>query len=248
MRGVILAAGDGGRMKPYTDRTPKVLLHFRDRPLICYPIDAMTRAGIRDIGIVVGHQADQIVEALTEWRPLGVNFEFIHNPEFDGGNGVSVRAARRFVGSDDFVLSMGDHVIDSDVVQGLARADSAPAVLGVDSMASMDGQLSDATRVFVNRRGFITGIGKQLQDWNAVDIGVFRFQSSVFDTFELLYREYGSDLELTWVMRHLLMQPSGVRTHDVKGLFWSDIDTEADYNNADELYEIAVKQPAQNNN
>jgi choline kinase len=239
MRGVVLAAGDGGRMRPYTERTPKVLLPLRDRPLIWYPINAMVRAGIQEIGIVVGHQADQIIQALAQWQPRGVHFQFIHNPEFDGGNGVSVRSARQFVGSHEFILSMGDHVIDSDVVHGLVNAGSAPVVLGVDSMASMDGQLSDATKVFVDSHGYITRIGKDLRHWNAVDIGVFKFHHTVFDAFDLLYREHGSSLELTWVMRHLLTQPDGVRTHDVKGLFWSDIDTEEDYYNADQMLEVA---------
>jgi choline kinase len=106
-------------------------------------------------------------------------------------------------------------------------------------MASMGGQLSDATKVFVDSDGYITKIGKHLRHWNAVDIGVFKFHHHVFDAFDLLYLEHGPSLELTWVMRHLLTQPDGVRTHDVRGLFWSDIDTEEDYYNADQMFEVA---------
>ena len=240
MRGVIIAAGDGGRLRPYAGRTPKVLVHFRNQPLIWYPINAMALAGIEDIGVVVGHQADRIIESLMSWRPPGVRFEFINNPEFDGGNGVSVRAARRFVGTEEFVLSMGDHVLDADVVSQVASTDSSLAMLAVDSMASAGDQLGDATKVFVNSDGYLTQIGKQLNHWNAVDIGVFRFQSSVFDAFDLLYERHGSGLELTSVMRHLIAQPHGVTTYDINGLFWSDIDTEEDYYRANELFGIVA--------
>ena len=240
MRGVIIAAGDGGRLRPYAGRTPKVLLHFRNRPLIWYPIHAMALAGIKDIGVVVGHQASDVIESLMSWRSLGVRFEFINNPEFDGGNGVSVRAARQFVGTDQFVLSMGDHVFDPDVVSRVVSTRSSLPMLTVDSMASTGDQLVDATKVFVDRDGYLIQIGKQLNHWNAVDIGVFRFQLSVFDAFDLLYERHGSELELTWVMRHLVDQPHGVTTHDINGLLWSDIDTEEDYYRAGELFGLAA--------
>ena len=238
MRGVILAAGDGGRLRPYSGQTPKVLMYFRDHPLIWYPIQAMALAGIKDIGVVVGHQADRIVESLLQWQPPGLRFGFIRNPEFDGGNGVSVRAARQFVGRDDFVLSMGDHVFDADVVSRIVSASSSPAMLAVDSVASTGDQLGDATKAFVDRDGYLTQIGKQLKHWNALDIGVFRFQPSVFDAFDQLYERHGSELELTWVMRYLIAQPRGVTTYDVKGLFWSDIDTEEDYYKANKLFGV----------
>ena len=115
MRGVILAAGDGGRFRPYTYRTPKVLIQLRERPLISYPMAAMAKAGISEVGVVVGYQAGRIVEELTEWAPDGMRLEFIYNHEFDGGNAVSVRAARKFTGDSPFMLAMGDHVIEPGV-------------------------------------------------------------------------------------------------------------------------------------
>ena len=87
---------------------------------------------------------------------------------------------------------------------------------------------------------YLMQIGKQLNHWDAVDIGVFRFQPSVFDAFDLLYERHGSEFELTWVMRHLIAQPHGVTTCDINGLFWSDIDTEEDYYRADELFRIVA--------
>ena len=232
MQGVILAAGDGGRLRPFTYRTPKPLIRLKDRPLISYPLTAMAEAGIREIGIVVGYRAEQIVEGLVGWAPDGVRLEFIHNPEFDGGNAVSVRAARDFAGGGPFMLAMSDHVIEPDVAIRLVEGCSHPALLGVDSAACMDGQLSDATKVLVDGDGYLRRIGKGLRRWNAVDIGVFVFQPSVFDTLDDLYEQEGAALELSRVMQHLANEPSGVTTRDIEGLFWTDIDTLADFKSA----------------
>lgn len=235
MLGVILAAGDGGRLRPYTDHTPKVLIPMKNRPLIWYPMSAMAQAGITRIGVVVGHKAEQVVEGVFEWAPSGVQVEFIYNPEFDGGNAVSLRAAREFVGSEMFMLSMGDHVIDSSVAACLARSYSPSALLGVDSAATAESQLSDATKVQLDKNGYLVNIGKGLKQWNAVDIGVFKFRPSVFDAIEALYETNGADLELGQLMQYLADQPEGVATCDIRGLFWSDIDTADDYRNAETL-------------
>ncbi|MCY4582705.1 MAG: sugar phosphate nucleotidyltransferase [Chloroflexi bacterium] len=229
MKGVILAAGDGGRLRPFTYRTPKPLIRLRDRPLISYPLVAMAEAGIREVGIVVGYQADQIVKGLAEWAPDGVRLEFIHNPEFEGGNAVSVRAARDFAGDGPFMLAMSDHIIEPDVAVRLVEGCERPALLGVDSAACMESQLSDATKVLVDGNGCLRRIGKGLRQWNAVDIGVFVFQSSVFDDLDDLYEREGAALELSRVMQHLANKPCGVSTRDIEGLFWTDIDTLADF-------------------
>jgi len=234
MRGVILAAGDGGRLRPYTYRTPKALIRLRERPLIWYPLAAMAEAGIREIGVVVGHQAERLVEELRDWTPSGVRLEFIHNPEYDGGNAVSVRAARAFAAGQPFMLAMGDHVIEPGVASRLAEDCGHPAVLGVDSAARMESQLSDATKALVDEDGYLRRIGKELRHWNAVDIGVFVFQPTLFDDLDHLYDLEGPGLELNHVMQYLANRPGGVATRDVQGLFWSDIDTVEDYRSADE--------------
>lgn len=59
MRGVILAAGDGGSLRPLTLETPKILLEVARHPLIHYPIAAMHDAGISGIAVVVGYMAEQ---------------------------------------------------------------------------------------------------------------------------------------------------------------------------------------------
>ena len=243
MRGVILAAGDGGRFRPYTYRTPKVLIQLRERPLISYPMAAMAKAGISEVGVVVGYQAGRIVEELTEWAPDGMRLEFIYNHEFDGGNAVSVRAARKFTGDSPFMLAMGDHVIEPGVAACLMGAPAHPVVLGIDSAASMESQLSDATKVLVNNKGHLLSIGKDLRRWNAVDIGVFVFQPSVFDVLDDLYSARGMDLELSHAMQHLANRPAGVATCDIEGLFWSDIDTVEDYRSTDDHLKSATNHP-----
>ena len=60
MKGIIIAAGEGIRMQPFTHQRPKCMLDVRGRPLICHTLDALRGAGCEDITIVIGHLADKI--------------------------------------------------------------------------------------------------------------------------------------------------------------------------------------------
>ena len=237
MRGVVLAAGDGGRLRPLTDRQPKVLLPVRGRPLISYPLEALASQGITDIAIVVGYRARQVTEVLQGWAPRGCSLEFGHNPDYEGGNALSLRVARDFVGDDPFVLCMGDHIIEPALVSMLLAARPAAATLVVDSEASLESQLNDATRVLVDGDNRLVRIGKRLRTWNAVDTGVFRFAPDVFSTVDDLYGRRGDSLELSEVMRFLAAHDPHVDTCDASGLFWTDVDTVDDYRSAEQQVE-----------
>ncbi len=229
MKGVILAAGDGGRLHPLTLNFPKVLLPMEDRPLISYPIEAMVAKGITEIAVVVGHKAEHIISQLPDCIPQGIRLEFISNPHYHGGNALSLAAAREFVGDDQFVLCMGDHIIHRDIVARLLAHQVDRPVLCVDSIPTYPSQINDAMRVLTDSDGHLVSIGKQLSEWNAVDTGVFLLGEEVFEVVQHLQTRYGYDVELSHMVEFLIAHNPPFTTCDVSGLYWTDIDTEDDY-------------------
>jgi choline kinase len=229
MKGVILAAGDGGRLRPLTQEQPKVLLRVNGRPLISYPIEALVMAGVTDIAVVVGYQASRVMAELSQCAPEGARFEFIPNPQYMGGNAISVHVAREFVGGSNFVLCMGDHIIDQGVVCRLLDGEPIAPILCVDSAPTMESQTNDATRVLIGSNGLITSIGKHLPTWNAVDTGTFLLNSDVFEVIDELQVEHGSEVEMSQAVEALIAYGAPFRTCDIQGLFWTDVDTPEDY-------------------
>jgi len=88
---------------------PKVLLPVNDKALISYPIEALVAAGISEIAIVVGYLGDKVVEVLGNGDNFGVKIQYIFNPDYLGGNAISVFKARDWAQGDPIVLCMGDH-------------------------------------------------------------------------------------------------------------------------------------------
>lgn len=78
---MILAAGRGERMRPLSDATPKPLLCAAGKPLIAWQIDALARAGFRDIVINVAHRADRMIEALGSGDAFGVRIAWSREAE-----------------------------------------------------------------------------------------------------------------------------------------------------------------------
>ena len=235
MRGVILAAGDGGRLRSLTMGTPKVLLEIGGVPLIQYSIDALRIAGIHDIGIVVGYQSDRVLDALTETHPY---LTFIYNEDYEGGNAISIYSARTFVANDPFVVCMGDHPIGPEIIESLLSCRQEGCVLCVDLHAWHPSQISDATRVQVSPDGTISRIGKGLGVWNAIDTGVFRMTEEVFPAMERLIEGLGAEVTITDVVRSMAANGRPFSTCDVSGYFWADVDTPEDYRSTDRLLRL----------
>lgn len=90
---MILAAGRGERMRPLSDAVPKPLLEVAGRPLIAWQIDALARAGFRDIVINAAHLADRLVAALGNGAALGVRLSWSIEPEaLETAGGIATAA------------------------------------------------------------------------------------------------------------------------------------------------------------
>ena len=78
---MILAAGRGTRMRPLSDVTPKPLLEAGGKPLIAWQIEALARAGFRDIVVNAAHLAERLVAALGDGAALGVTLRWSFEPD-----------------------------------------------------------------------------------------------------------------------------------------------------------------------
>ena len=233
MKGIILAAGDGGRLRPLTLKTPKVLLDLGERPLINYPLEAMASAGITEIAVVVGYLNEVVENALKVSHP---SLTYIYNDHYEhGGNALSIYAARSFIGSDSFVLCMGDHAISPSIIRKLVSEDHRGSVLCVDSEACHSSQIDDATKVLLGQNGYIADLGKELTIWDCVDTGVFQMTSNVFATIEALMENKGIDVSITEMVLLSGLTGKAFATCDVSGSFWADVDTIEDLRNAGEM-------------
>lgn len=109
---MILAAGRGKRMRPLSDTTPKPLLQVAGKPLIVYHLEALAKAGVREIVINHAHLGDQIVAALGDGQRWGVTLHYSPEPPAALETGGAIRQALHWLGSGPFLVLNGDLWLD----------------------------------------------------------------------------------------------------------------------------------------
>jgi NDP-sugar pyrophosphorylase family protein len=106
-KAMILAAGEGTRLRPFTFETPKVLLPVGGRPLIEYSLSWLRSHGIREVAINLYHLGNNIIDSLGDGSRFGM--EIVYSPEETlFGTAGGVKRMERFF-NDTFVVVYGDN-------------------------------------------------------------------------------------------------------------------------------------------
>src|SRR3989344_3872253 len=119
MKGIILAGGKATRLRPLTKITSKQLLPVYNKPMIFYPIETLTKAGIKDILIIVAPDyAGQFLNLLGTGRDFGAKFTY-EIQEAPRGLPDAFIIGSQFIGDDDVTLILGDNIFDHDFSQSI---------------------------------------------------------------------------------------------------------------------------------
>jgi 1L-myo-inositol 1-phosphate cytidylyltransferase len=218
---VILMAGSGSRLRGPDENLLKPLIPVLGRPLICYTLDALVRAGVKRVNFVVGYKSDQLGAAVKQLATPGLEFCFIENPDWQKQNGISVLAAADHVGT-PFLLTMSDHLFDQAIVDLLiGEAVLGQLNLAIDRKLDSIFDLDDAMKV-QTRGDRIIAIGKDLEDFDAIDTGLFVCPQEMFSNLERAKRD--GDCSLADGVR-LMATEGKARAVDIGGAWWQDVDT-----------------------
>ncbi len=111
MKAMILAAGRGRRLKPYTDTTPKPLVKVNGKPLIHYHLEKLAQAGINEVVVNTAWLGEQIPRALGTGGRWGLNIQYSHESQaLETGGGIN--KALPLLGDAPFLVINGDIYID----------------------------------------------------------------------------------------------------------------------------------------
>ncbi|MCJ7744085.1 MAG: sugar phosphate nucleotidyltransferase [Dehalococcoidales bacterium] len=111
---VILAAGEGQRLRPFTVTRPKVMLGIAGKPILQYVVEALAQNGIRQVVIVVGYRKEQIFNYLATGEKFGVDIVYI-TQERQLGTAHALAQVRSVVGS-EFLVLPGDNLIEAETI------------------------------------------------------------------------------------------------------------------------------------
>jgi len=219
---VILAAGEGSRLKPACGGSkpiaPLMGLSLGERTLC-----ACAKAGVRRFLIVLGHRGEEVRAHFEEiGLRRGFKVDFKVADDWTLGNGASVLAAADFVGDELFLLTMVDHMVEPGLYRKLLQEPprSGEICLAVDRNRNGLFDVEDTTKVSLIN-GHVQAIGKDLKAWDAADTGVFLCTPALFKGIE---KARARDRHGLSDGVSELAGNGAVRAVDVTGEAWLDVD------------------------
>ena len=230
MKALIIAAGQGKRLRPIGDTKPLVTL--LGLGLIERVILTAKKSGIKEFCIVTGYHGEKIREQLSDGEKYGVRIQYVQNDSWIRGNAISVLKARDHF-KESFVLLMADHNYDHRILNELLKTKIGKdeCILCVDKNPGDHLNIDDATKVqTVGYR--IDSIGKDLSDYNCIDTGIFICNPVIFDVLEQSISK--GDEGLSGGIK-ILAQQHKMRYMSLGDNFWIDVDDKTDRKNAELL-------------
>jgi 1L-myo-inositol 1-phosphate cytidylyltransferase len=221
---VILMAGEGSRLRDGDKSILKPVAPVLGRPLISYTLETLTCAEIKTVHFVVGYESKRMAAQVKQLIPSGLSASFIENRDWKKQNGISLLVAAGHVGA-PFLLTMSDHIFGGAIIGRLLDS-LGPGFLNiaVDRKLGSIFDLEDAMKIRT-RGDRIVDIGKNLRDYDAIDIGLFVCPPEIFDYLERAKSDScRNDCSLADGIR-LMAGDDKVRGIDIGDAWWQDVDT-----------------------
>ncbi|MDA0172083.1 NDP-sugar synthase [Solirubrobacter taibaiensis] len=222
MQALILAGGEGTRLRPLTSAVPKPVVPLVDRPFIVFMIDWLRRHGVDDVVMSCGHLADGVRAVLGDGSAVGVRLRYMEEPK-PLGTGGALKYAQELL-DERFLMLNGDTLTDLDLTAQIAThervgAQATLALYAVEDPSSYGlVRLGDDGAV----REFVEKPAPDQIDTNNISAGAYVLERSVLDL--LVYGERAS-IERDVFPR---LVGNGLYGH-VSGGYWMDIGTPERY-------------------
>jgi glucose-1-phosphate thymidylyltransferase len=225
VKGVVLAGGKATRLRPLTKVTNKHLLPIYDRPLIYYPLQAMARAGVRDVLVITNPEhAGHFIQLLGSGAEFGLKLAYELQEEA-GGLAQAVNLAESFVGRDKMLVLLGDNIFTDDLrpaVERFSAQDRGAVIFGVEmehpeqyGVIEMDGER-------------VVGIEEKPQapKSHLVQTGIYMYDDHIWSHIEQLAPSARGELEIT-DLNNIYVGEGTMRCETLSG-YWIDAGTSHD--------------------
>ena len=227
MKAVILAAGEGKRLRPITSTRPKPLIPIAGKPLLEYTILGLKAAGIDEILLIVGYKEQLIKDYFGNGiDKFDIKIDYITQEEYLG-TAHATGYAKDFVNNETFLMMYGDIIVDPIVFKEVVEKFNDTKPKGIISLIEVNNP-QEYGIITLDSNGYVRKITEkpspELNLGNLASAGVFIFDSLIFKAIEMTEKSVRDEYEFTDSMEILIEELKGrIIGYTIKDRFWSDI-------------------------
>ena len=225
MKALILAGGEGTRLRPITHTRAKQLVPVANKPILFYGIEAMVAAGITEIGMIVGSTGPEVMSAVGDGSRFGARVTYLAQDE-PRGLAHCVLIARDFLGEDDFVMYLGDNLLEQDLGAFIEAFESAKASEQPPAAQILLKRVPDPHRFGIatlDAAGHVIELVEKPAEPRSdlALVGVYLFDRTIHDAVRDIRPSARGELEITDAIQWLITSGHRVRTELLSG-WWID--------------------------
>lgn len=220
MKGLILAGGCGRRLRPLTFSGAKQLIPVANKPIIFYGIEALVKAGIKELGIVIGEIAKEIHDAVGNGEKWNIRITYIPQ-EAPLGLAHAIKISKEFLGDEPFIMYLGDNILKEGIEDFVHQFEkNKPNALILLTKVPNPQEFGVAV---LDESGAVKQLIEKPKEppSNLALVGVYLFDPEVFTAIENIKPSWRNELEITDAIQWLLDNRFSVESHMVKG-WWKD--------------------------
>ena len=236
MKGIILHGGHGTRLRPLTHTGPKQLLPIANKPMSQYALDDLKKAGVKDIAIIIGDvYPEKVKEYYGDGSKFGVKITYVYQ---DKPKGIShaIRLCKDFIGSDKFIVYLGDNVLRKNLIDYTKKFSSSKSDAMILLCEVDEPQRFGVAELDKDNPGKIKKIMEKPKDppSNLAVIGIYFLSPKIFDIIDNLKPSWRGELEITDAL-DMLMNKGNKIEYDIVTGWWKDTGTPEDIIHANKL-------------
>ena len=211
MKAVILAAGEGKRLRPFTETMPKVMLSVGNKPILEHIFDSLKNTGIGEVIIVVGYKKEVIMEYFKNYKKIKISYV---TQDKQLGTAHALLQAKNHVKS-PFVVIPGDNIIDKKSIANLIQDKSEYSML-----IKEHSHPSKYGVVFLEKGKLRRIVEKPSEDIGKfISTGIYKFPKKIFNDIEKISKS--GTHSLSSVVETLVQHGKTINT--IKADQWMDI-------------------------
>lgn len=220
MKGLILAGGFGTRLRPLTYTGAKQLIPVANKPIIYYGIEALTRVGIKEIGVVVGDTKDEVKATVGSGEKWNVRVEYIPQ-EAPLGLAHAIKICAGFLKDEPFMMYLGDNILKDNLKYLVDQFQkNRPNALILLTEVKNPQEFGVAV---IDEKGMVKKLIEKPKEppSNLALVGIYLFDKKIFKAIENIKPSWRNELEITDAIQWLLDNNYRVESQTVQG-WWKD--------------------------
>lgn len=211
MKAVILAAGEGKRLRPFTEAMPKVMLPVGNKPILQHVFEAVKKSGINEVIVVVGYKKEVIMDYFKDYKDIEINY-VIQDKQL--GTAHALLQTKNEI-KNLFIVLAGDNIIDEKSISKLIEDNSEYSLL-----IKENSQPSKYGVVFLEKGKIKEIVEKPKEELGKfISTGIYKLPKSIFNKIE----DLSSDgiYDLSSVIQSIVQEKININT--IIADSWTDI-------------------------